>query len=381
MRTQPVEPTSPHTSRVIDAAREVLLPWAVSRFAILVVGLVALSLGISQVEFPVSTHPWIEMWARWDSGWYLDIAANGYHYTPGQMSSVAFYPLYPLLMRLLAFGSTSRQTLAVSGWLISNLSLLVALALLRALLLSQGYEAGLVRRSLVLLLAFPTAFFFGAVYTESLFLLLTVGALYCADRGYWAEVAVLGALSAATRSLGVLLCLPLGITAVASGKRCLRGMLAAAMVPLGLLAFMGYLWVTFGDPLVFVHASAAWGRTAGFQAAAERLRELLASPQLAERVRAVWVDLVFLLIGAGALLGALRQLPWRDKIYSFYALALPVATMQVVSVPRYLIVAFPLFVAAAGWLRRSWLYWALVLLCIALQVICVWRWSLGYWVA
>lgn len=363
------------------AIREVLLPWAISRIGILIVGLLALSLGTSQVEYPVSDLPWIELWARWDSGWYSDIAANGYRYVADQMSSVAFYPLYPLLMRLLTFGSTDRETLAVAGWLISNLALLGALFALRQLLLSEGMEPGLVRRVLILLVAFPTAFYYGAVYTESLFLLLTVAAFICAGREHWLAAGLLGALSAATRSLGVLLCVPLATVALQQRPLRWHRLVAAALVPLGLLAFMAYLWHAFRDPLVFVKASAAWGRTSGFQSAAERVRELVASPDLAARVRAVWMDLAFLLVGAALVYGALRRQPWRYKVYSVYALAVPVATMQVVSVPRYLIVAFPLFVVAAGWLRARWLYRSALGLCIFLQIVCVWRWSLGYWVA
>jgi len=363
------------------AMAEVLWPWALSRAGILLVGLIALALGTSQIEYPVSRWPWIEMWARWDSGWYIDIATHGYRYVPGQMSSVAYYPLYPLLMRLLTFGSADRQALTIAGWAIANLSLLGALYGLRALLLRDGLEPLLVRRTLVLLLAFPTAFFYGVVYTESLFLLLTVGAFYCAGRDRWGLAAMLGALGAATRSLGVLLCVPLAIKAMWQEPRRYRGLLAAAAVPLGLAAFMAYLWLTFGDPLVFVKASAAWGRTLGFQAAAERLRELAASADLAARVRAVWMDLAFLGAGCALVVGALWRQPAPYRVYALYALALPVATMQVVSVPRYLIVAFPLFVVAAQWLRPRWLYRVMLALCIAAQAACVWRWSLGYWVA
>jgi len=195
----------------------------------------------------------------------------------------------------------------------------------------------------------------------------------------------LGALSAATRSIGVLLALPLGLMALQQRPRSWRSLAPAlagvALVPLGLLAYMVYLWRAFGDPLVFLHAAGAWGRTSGLHAAWSRLQELLTAPDLAGRALAVLPDLCFLAAGAAMLADVLRRQPWPYRVYALYALAVPLATLQVVSIPRYMLVAFPLFVGAAARLERPWLWRVVLVICAVLQVVCVARWSLGCWVA
>jgi len=77
----------------------------------------------------------------------------------------------------------------------------------------------------------------------------------------------------------------------------------------------------------------------------------------------------------------LRRQPWPYRVYALYALAVPLATLQVVSIPRYMLVAFPLFVGAAARLERPWLWRVVLVICAVVQAVCVARWSLGYWVA
>src|SRR4051812_15504809 len=153
------------------------------------------------------THPFLDSvlspLARWDSVWYLGIAHDGY-----SGASSAFFPLYPLLVRTFAV-TGSPGALLVSAYFVSLGSLLGALWLMQRLVaLELGSDA--VARSAVLLLAvFPGALWFGAPYSESLFLLLSVGAFYAARTGRWWVAGALAAPAAATRSAGIVLVVPL----------------------------------------------------------------------------------------------------------------------------------------------------------------------------
>jgi hypothetical protein len=191
-------------------------------------------------------HHLITAWERADAQWYLRIASQGYRDDDG---SGAFFPLYPLLTRVVGVLTGGHWLLA--AYLVSNLAVLVALVLLFRLTALEMSEAH-ARRVVVYACVFPTGFFLFAPYTESLFLALSVGCLYAARRRVWWLAAVLGVLAAATRSPGFLLAPALLVEAVLqrrddpSLRRLAGRVLAAAAVPLGLLAYLGY-WAVAHD--------------------------------------------------------------------------------------------------------------------------------------
>src|SRR3990172_761078 len=120
----------------------------------------------------------IDMHARWDSYWYLDIAQNGYYLRENDtLANVVFFPLYPFLMKVLSFLVFGNLILA--GWFLSSVFLILAVGYLYKLVLEfhKDLDPKLV---LLMMLTFPTAFFFNAVYTESLFLFLSVVSFYYA---------------------------------------------------------------------------------------------------------------------------------------------------------------------------------------------------------
>jgi hypothetical protein len=185
-------------------------------------------------------HQAITAWERADAQWYLRIASQGYRSDDG---SGAFFPLYPLLTRVVGVVTGGHWLLA--AYLVSNIAVVVALVLLyrlTALELSDAHA----RRVVVYACVFPTGFFLFAPYTESLFLALSVGCLYAARRRVWWLAAVLGVLAAATRSPGFLLAPALLVEAVIqrrddpSVRRLLGRLAAAAAVPLGLLGYLAY---------------------------------------------------------------------------------------------------------------------------------------------
>lgn len=154
----------------------------------------------------------VEPLRLWDGLWYKLIAEQGYDGAPGfeggSLAYPAFFPLLPWLMRLGSdvFGVATET----AGWAIANASFLAALVVLERLV-ALDFDRTVAWRTIVALAVFPTSFFFAAVYTESLFLLLAVGALYAARRGVWFTAGALGLLAALTRSQGVFLLLPFAV--------------------------------------------------------------------------------------------------------------------------------------------------------------------------
>ncbi|MEA2457299.1 MAG: hypothetical protein QOC95_271, partial [Thermoleophilaceae bacterium] len=148
--------------------------------------------------------------AHWDALWYLQIAQHGYMpttlaTTPG--STVAFFPAYPSVVHVVAGFGGAAVTL-VAATLVSLAAFFAALVVFQRLVtLELGQRFA--RPALLLLAFFPVSFFFSAPYTESLFLLLSVGAFYAARTGRWAAAGVLAAVASGTRNSGVLLILPL----------------------------------------------------------------------------------------------------------------------------------------------------------------------------
>jgi len=325
--------------------------------------------------------------ARWDASWYLVIAHYGYRPDLGSFtaSRTAFFPLYPLGIRgLSAFGLAP----VLAGVLISLVALALALyGIHRLATLELGAS---VARLAVLLTAFaPMAFYFSAVYTESLYLALSVGVFLCARQGRWMWVGVLGALAAATRSTGVLLLAPALLLylhgpredrapdlpdALLLRYRPRRDALWLALIPAGAIAYMVYLGLSGGDPLLPFDAQSIWNRHFGgpfvgvwdgLLAGFDGLRQLLSgqahhvyfaptqgSPMIAAGHNVML--LAFLLLALPALVGVWRRLPAAYGVYLLAALALPlstpVASQPLMSLPRFLLVLFPLSIWAAAWL-------------------------------
>ena len=295
---------------------------------------------------PALTHPFggvaedvLSPLARWDAAWYLDIADDGY---AGGVDT-AFFPLYPLLVRALVFPVASEGALLVSAYVVSLACFFAALQLLHRLVeLELG--RGVATASVWLLALFPAAVYFGAPYSESLFLLASVGAFYAARTGRWAWAGAAAAAASATRSAGLVLLVPLVLLWLESRPRRGGDLAWLALAPVGLGAYALYLGIEHGDALAFLDAQEAWYREFagpfvgvwdGAVAAVER----------------DFIDLVlfaFLVFAAVAVVGAFRRLPLAYGAYALAALALPLSfpvdPQPLMSLPRFITVLFPLFV-------------------------------------
>jgi hypothetical protein len=316
---------------------------------------------------PFLTHPFggagdwlLSPLARWDSVWYLDIAHSGYG-----GPSTAFFPLYPLLVRVLAPGG-SPGALLVAGYVVSLAALAGALYLLyRLVALELGERSA--RTAIAMVALFPGALWLGAPYSESLFLLLSVGAFYAARTGHWAWAGACAGLASATRSAGVVLIAPLLVLWWQSAPRRRRDLAWIALAPAGLAAYSLYLALSQGDGFAYLHLQQVWFRSFagpfgavpdGAVAAWDGLRQLLSGSRAhvyftaagGNPIAVAWHNLElfgFLVLAAVAVVGVVRRLPRAYGAYTIAALALPlsfpVGPQPLMSLTRFLAVLFPLF--------------------------------------
>lgn len=315
--------------------------------------------------------------ARWDAVWYLATALHGYGAggsPPGQ-----FFPLYPLLVAALAFLGTG---VVIAGIVISTIASVVALRLVWKLTdLELGTRYPDAPRFAVFATAlFPTAFFLTADYPESLFLALSVGAIWMARRGRWGWTGVLGGLSCAADSLGFLIFVPLALLYLVANRWRIRAdALWLALVPAGYGGFMAWLAFKGFDPFSPFYAHRAWlraetnpasGLWLAMRAAWAGVRQI-ASGQ--SRV-VYWIpgisygydpmtiardnleQFAFFLIAVAGSVVAWRRLP---KAYAVYVIALlivvlsdPIAALPLSGLPRFVAVLFPVTMVMGAWLSR-----------------------------
>ncbi len=228
---------------------------------------------------PFASTKFAETFAAWDSGWYFDIARRGYYWSPDGQSSLAFFPLYPMLMRALAwpFGGGDRA-LWIAGTTLSYACLFLGLAVLHRLTATSfGGDREIARRTVLYVAVFPFAYFFTQVYTESLFLFTSVSATAAAVAARWGWAGLFGALAALTRPNGILISVPLGLLALSGRPRpgeLARRAAALALVPLGFGAYCAFADRLSGHPLGWLHAQAQWGYTVGNRPWVELMRLL-----------------------------------------------------------------------------------------------------------
>jgi len=275
--------------------RAAVVPFVATRLMVLIVAyfaVVTIRFPLEGSRFRLSENEWLNLPARWDTGWYLAIAADGYDFVTqirGQQS-VAFFPAYPALMRFTGalagarpsgvYGSREdvvyRRTLLHAGLLISLAAFLWALVYLfrlaRDLLDEERAHV-----AVMLLAAYPFAVFYSAAYTESLFLLASVGALYHLRRDELAAAGAWGLLAGATRPNGFFMSLLLTV-AILEGERGkgtgartsffkrppseIAPRLAVVAMPIaGMLLFTVYLYAETGQWFLWAQAQTAWGRT------------------------------------------------------------------------------------------------------------------------
>ena len=346
---------------------------------------------------PLGPSGFLSLWARWDGAWYSQIATEGY--AARAPESTAFFPLYPLLVR---FGNVLPGGPALWGVLISLSCTAVALFFVYRVA-EKLYDGRAARAATLALAFFPTAFYLNAVYTEALFLGLTAGSVWAAAvRRDLLLAGALGVLATATRNVGVLLLIPLLLEWLRHRREFgARGLVGLSLVPLGLIGYALFLWARFGEPLLFARqqreywereptnplttAGEAWraaGEGAGYLTNPSALfLDTSATPTLdASNALNLGFFVFFLLV----MVAGFVVLPPGLSLYTAIMVLLPVLTpaprFPLMSMPRFVLGAFPVFLVLGYLLSRGrpvlvvWLLLSGSLGAALAAMFATWRW-------
>ncbi|HEU0051280.1 MAG TPA: mannosyltransferase family protein [Patescibacteria group bacterium] len=300
----------------------------------------------------------LQLPARWDSEWYLNIAKHGYVFKGSDvLSNLVFFPVYPGLLAL--FGRLFLSQFIFAGWLISFAALCAACFFLFRLV--QEFHPKLNPEEVVFfLLIFPTAIFLNAIYTESLFLFLSIASIYFARKKRFVLASIIGCAAALTRVTGVLLFIPLLIEFITTyKKRWFRpSIFALLLVPLGLVSFFAFHGIVYGDFLLFFKIENAWGRSFHLNASHFQTATAPAAANLA-------LDFGFLLTSVILSVLTLVRVRFSYGVYMLATIVVAVSTGTLMSIGRYVLVLFPIYLVLASfpplW-KRSWTIASLLLL-------------------
>jgi len=328
----------------------------------------------------------LDIFARWDSGWYFSIIRDGYRPSADltqSYSNMAFFPLYPYLVKSLGWLGLDLPNgyYVFVGVLLSNLLFIVALALLyRLIIVELGLSEETAKRTLGLIFVFPASFYFASFYTESLFLFLAVAGFTFALREKWLPTGILAALAVLTRSQGVVLLLALVWLYMEKRRwhwREIRSsILWFALAPLALLLHFYHLYLKSGRVFALFEAMSAWGRLSDSNLG-DPFRNLI-NPWL----DVFKIDLVFALLFLAC--GVYILWKWPNKAYGLFALLmcfLPLYTGLLVSVSRYMLIIFPVFILLGEKLKDRNAYDAVRAVWFALQILYFAGWVNYYWIA
>ena len=350
--------------------RDVLVVWIVSRFFFFTVGAIGHA-AVDQAD-PLGTYRepagFLHYWAVWDGAWFARIAQNGYD----SAGATAFFPVYPILLRAV---SEVGPGLALAGVLVSTAAALVALYFVHGLA-GHWFDRRVARASITALAFFPTAFYLNAVYSESVFLALTAGSLWALYvRRDLLLAGAAGYLAAGCRNVGIVLLLPLAWEWLRARRELgWEGLVGLLGPPLGLLAYVLYLWRVTDRPLQFAIAQReTWGRATsnplatiehGWEKAGEGLPYLVhpgrvfgttsANPPFAVSNT---LNFAFLVLVLALLVLAFVRLPLPVALFcvpvALGPLLLPGPQVPLIGFPRYALAPFPLFVVLGVVLARS----------------------------
>jgi len=339
----------------------------------------------------------LDAWHRWDAPHYTDIAVFGYRADdPGTLTApgyrqtfpgdldlyIVFFPLFPWLVA--GVDAVIGAPIVAAFTVTSVASLFVAPMLYRLVAADLGERIG--RRSALLLLIFPTAYFLHIGYTESLFLALAFGSLWLARTDRWVGAGLLGGLAALTRVNGLVLVPALAVEAYLQWRTHrrvdARWALALILVAAGFGIYLILNQVVYGDPFAFSEIqrehwfkdlSPPWEGIAG-------LGRWISDNDADTAFMLGWMELLFVCVGFVAVVAAAVRLRASWAMWMAGNWLLIVSTGFVLSAPRYSLALFALPVFGALILDR-WRPVGLVL--VALSAVAMayfaWRFAIGLW--
>jgi Gpi18-like mannosyltransferase len=336
---------------------------------------------------PTGLPSWIWGFGNFDGVHYLRIALMGYE---SSQFSQAFFPLYPLMIKLLTVGNFSFLTALIMSNFFFAISLYLFYQLMR-----MDYSEQTSFKSLILLVFFPTSFYFGAVYSESLFLFLTLAALFLLRNKKYLAASLYAGLSSATRIFGLIL-IPVFALEIYSeiknkkmkikSEEFIKAVLSIFIIPLGTTVYMWYLKIGFSNPLYFLSSQSAFGAQRSEnpfillpQVLFRYLKMFLAIDPFSLSFFNIALELIFFLVPFIFLIFAYKKIRFSYWIFILGCLLLPTLTGTLSSMPRYVLMIFlllPFIVENIG------KYFKITIgVSTALAIILVSLFIRGYWIA
>lgn len=302
------------------------------------------------IDFYLTKH-YIFPWANFDGEHFMALAQFGY-----QEYTQAFFPLYPWIISLSNNIPGDRLViLAKTGLLLSSVSFLAALAFFYKLL-RIDYTSRFSLGVIFLLLAFPTSFYFDALYSESLFLMLICAAFYFFRTKHYFWASMLGFLACTTRVFGVLIFISFLIDLFVY-KIPFKKSFWIILIPLGLVSYMAYLYYSVGDPLAFYNLQLIVGEqhergVVLFPQIIYRYVKILFNSDLTPLLTTVILELIAgILFFALPIVGYFKKIRLSYLFFAFFGYLLPTIQGSFSSLPRYVLVLFPSFIVLALMLK------------------------------
>lgn len=336
-------------------------------------------------------YPLFWGWANFDGEHYIAIAQNGFY----GLAEQAFFPLYIILIKgVSVIFNNSIERFNLSGLLISNISFLIGLIGFYRLL-RVDYEKKVAKICMILLLVFPTSFYFVSTYAEGLFFALVIWAFYYARNNKWLLASILGMLASATKVMGILLFPAFLFMILKNIKFNLAKInikyLSILLIPLGILLYMYYLYTRYNDPLLFIRLLPTFGE--------QRSSTPILLPQVFYRyffkiiphinysyfpnVYVTFMELIVSIIFLGLSIVSIWKLNIGYWIYLVLGYLLSSISGSFSSLPRYVIVLFPAFIIISLWLDKLPRIWKSMILGIlfVLLIISQALFFRGYWIS
>jgi len=325
----------------------------VTKFLVLVFGAQAYQIVSDQPLMPPNSF--FGIWNHWDASNYLKIAETGYTAIGEDRFLIVFFPLYPLLIAVTSFFT---RDYLIAAFLVSAIASVAAGSVLRELVRIDHSEK-IAQHAVLFLFIFPTSYFLHIPYTESLFLALVIGCFLAARKKLWLTAAILGAFACLTRVNGLILVAALAFEVFEEyreTRKFNRSWLFLGLVPAG---FAGYLLLNYsvtGNPTMFlVHQNEHWYRY--FRVPWEGIWETYKRIDSPEPVNAQMMgvqEMLFVTIGLAATIFGWKSLRNSYRVWMAANWLIFVSTSFVLSIPRYTLTLFPIFILMALAARHSW---------------------------
>lgn len=329
-------------------------------------------------RLPQSALDWLK---HWDAPWFLNVIQNGYTYDPTKMSSVNFLPLYPLLVRAVAWVVPNVE---LAAYLVSNALCFGAAVLLWCLTRDITRHVGAAWIAVLFFWFGPVSFFFSTIYAEATFVFFALATLVTARRERWWLAGGLGAIAALSRSIGLFLIIPLAIEFIArhpnlaawrdrSTWRKLPGVFLPAA---GTAAYVAFLAWRFDEPRAYLVSQRFGGHTFSYPWDLLRSYHFVSLTPEYQAWFAATVFIGLLLLAAGVLV----RLPWSLLAFAGAFCMLHFCVKTVEGLPRFLSAVFP-FYCTLGILGARWPAVARVLLPLSAAMLAVTTalFVNGYW--